>query len=100
MHNSKVYNTDNVKTHPTLQGFLIKSGVAGNGLYTTNIVKNINNYQGSYLNDITTIFYTTLTRNSWLIGGVVFYQDANYGSANQAISKGNYTMLQLETLVF
>lgn len=72
MKNSNASYTSNVIIHPALQGFLIKSGVAGNGLFTTYTVTNLHSYQVACLNNAPTAFYTTLTSNSWQIGGVVF----------------------------
>jgi hypothetical protein len=55
----------NVISRPATNGFLIKSGVSGNGVFDSNLVTNMIAGQSAFRNDSPATFLTTLTNNSW-----------------------------------
>jgi hypothetical protein len=57
--------TGNVISQPGTNGFLIKSGVTGTGVFNSNQVTNLNVGQIAFRNDSPGTFLTTLTNNSW-----------------------------------
>lgn len=57
--------TGNVISRPATNGFLIKSGVTGTGVFDSNLVTNMIAGQSAFRNDSLSNFLTTLTNNSW-----------------------------------
>ena len=55
----------NVIGRPATNGFLIKSGVTGTGMFDSNLVTNMIVGQSAFRNDSAVTFLTTLTNNSW-----------------------------------
>lgn len=56
---------NNLIDHPATQGLWIESGVTGSGLFTNNIVSNLNAGRSAFQNDSSASFTATLTNNSW-----------------------------------
>lgn len=57
--------TSNVITNPTLQGFLVKSGSVGSGVFSGNTVGNLKTGQVAFRNDAPTSFTVNSWGNSW-----------------------------------
>jgi len=81
--------TGNVISRPETNGFLIKSGVTGTGLFDSNLVTNMIAGQSAFRNDSPATFLTTLTNNSWQSLAQGQPATARSFQAGNAITNGN-----------
>jgi hypothetical protein len=81
--------TGNVISRAETNGFLIKSGVTGTGMFDSNLVTNIIAGQSAFRNDSPVTFLTTLTNNSWQSLAQGQSATASSFQAGNAITNGN-----------
>jgi hypothetical protein len=79
----------NVISRPATNGFLVKSGVTGTGVFDSNQVTNMNVGQSAFRNDSPVTFSTTLTNNSWQSLAQGQPATASSFQAANAITNGN-----------
>jgi hypothetical protein len=81
--------TGNVISRPATNGFLIKSGVTGTGVFDSNQVKNLIAGQSAFRNDSPATFIATLTNNSWQSLSQGQPATASSFQAGNAVTNGN-----------
>jgi len=79
----------NVISHSATNGFLIKSGATGTGVFDSNLVTNMFAGQIAFRNDSPATFITTLTNNSWQSLSQGQLTTASSFQAGNAITNGN-----------
>jgi hypothetical protein len=79
----------NVVSRPATNGFLIKSGVTGTGVFDSNLVTNLIAGQSAFRNDAPATFLATLTNNSWQSLSLGQPATASSFQAGNAVTNGN-----------